>query len=290
MKFIEGEEHDFQVIKLAELPDEGFFYVLRHSSTRRLLLPYETYKYYKIEIGTTIICRIDRVNCTGNVFLEPKHPIYVEGLTYDFPIVDHDNSFITVSDCFANEIKVEIPERITVKGNLSEINLKVLKVKKGKPILSVTDDNRSRFDYLIGKSLVFLVTAVVKNNFDEDVYILKSNSFPKAELKVRHYLNYGFTIGNEVEAKVLGINEDGFLKVEPKNPFYNLGELYEFTISFFEESEASGEPIVVVNDNRGAKIGVPITEPDKILLKEKTRVLCRVIGFRKGKPKLKIDL
>lgn len=114
MKFVEGEEHSFQVINLAELPDEGTFFVLRHASTRRLLLPYETYKKYKIEIGTQLICRIDRVNCTGKVFLEPKHPIYIEGLTYNFPIISHNNSFITVNDCFANEIRVEVPEDISV--------------------------------------------------------------------------------------------------------------------------------------------------------------------------------
>ncbi len=289
MKFIEGDEHSFQVLKLADISEEGAFYVLRHESTRRLLLPYETYKNYKIEIGTSIICRIDRVNCTGNVFLEPKHPVYVEGLNYSFPVVSHNDSFIRVTDCFSNEVKVEIPEGIDVKYNLCEIDLKVIKVKKGKPILSFTDDKRSRFDYLINKSLVFLVTAVIKNNFDEEVYVLKSNTLPKAELKVRHYHNYGFTIGKEVEAKVLGINEDGLLKVEPKNPFYNIGELYDFTISSFEKSESDNEPIVVVNDNRGAKIGIPITELDRVNLKEKTRVLCRVTGFRKGKPKLLLE-
>lgn len=289
MKFVEGEEHSFQVINLAELPDEGTFFVLRHASTRRLLLPYETYKKYKIEIGTQLICRIDRVNCTGKVFLEPKHPIYIEGLTYNFPIISHNNSFITVNDCFANEIRVEVPEDISVKGNLSEINLKVLKVKKGKPILSFIDDSRNRFDYLTGKSLTFLISAISKNNFDEDVYVLKSNMLPKAELKVRHYTNYGFTIGYQVEAKVLGINEYGLLKVEPKNPFYSLGELYEFTINSFEMSESDSEPVVVVADDRGTKIGIPITGSDKVKLNEKTRIFCRVIGFRKGKPKLEID-
>lgn len=54
-------------------------------------------------------------------------------------------------------------------------------------------------------------------------------------------------------------------------------------------SESDSEPVVVVADDRGTKIGIPITGSDKVKLNEKTRIFCRVIGFRKGKPKLEID-
>ncbi len=38
MKLTEGETYLFRVIKYANLPDEGDFFVLRHESGRRILL------------------------------------------------------------------------------------------------------------------------------------------------------------------------------------------------------------------------------------------------------------
>ena len=72
MKFIEGETYEFEVLKLVDLPEEGVFYLLRHQSGRRLMLPFKSYQYYGIEPGRRIECRVDKVNCTGKVYLRSE--------------------------------------------------------------------------------------------------------------------------------------------------------------------------------------------------------------------------
>lgn len=292
MKFKEGDTHTFKVVKLVDLPDEGTYYVLRHNSGRRLLLPQNTYKNYSIEVGNTIECRIDRVNCTGNVFLEPKHPIYIEGNSYLFQITNNNkliNKELTIVDCFNNQITLET---FNYENELHIINntieLKVVRIKKGKPIVSLGQDYYRRFASLIGHKFEFNIESISKNNYDDEVYILRNGSLPRAELKTHHYNHFGFSIGTSISATILSINEDGTLKVEPDNPFYEIGQNYEFSIDTFEESETDQKPLLIVYDSLHKNIGIPLDYEQYNILKEKTRVLCRVIGFRKGKPKLEI--
>jgi hypothetical protein len=291
MKFKEGEEYTFSVLKIVEIPDEGTFYLLHHTSGRRLLLQYETYKKYSIEVGGYLECRIDKVNCTGKIFLEPRHPKYIEGNIYVFTIIKNsceEDKTIDVIDCLKNVIKVEVPEGFALYNNIQEIELTVTKLKRGIPILNFPSIDQNRYKDFIGKSLVLRVIKITINNFSDEVFVLQNESVPRAELKVQHYRSYGFNVGHLVEVTVLAVKEDGSLKVEPKNPFYELGKDYEFRITKFKKSELNSKPIVIVEDNTGSKIGIPILVGQLKAIKDKTQLLCRVIGFRKGKPKLSL--
>lgn len=138
MKLIEGEIHHFKVLKKTTVPDEGVFFLLRHSAGRRILIPEKYYVNYNILPGSTIKCRIDKVSCTGKIFLEPKHPVYQEGETYMFDILDYEpainneNSWnIRVSDVFSNVIKAHCR---CVNPILKErIELVVNRIRKGIP-------------------------------------------------------------------------------------------------------------------------------------------------------------
>jgi hypothetical protein len=143
LKLIEGKYYQFKVLKTVNLPDEGDFYMLRHQSGRRLLLPVEPYKNYCIDEDDTIECKVDKINCTGKVFLEPKHPVYLEGKIYDFIVKstsindDELSQTISVHDVFFNEINIDWPKN-TQKPKVAEsIKLCVEQVKKGIPILSI---------------------------------------------------------------------------------------------------------------------------------------------------------
>lgn len=291
MKFKEGEEYSFSVLKIIDIPDEGSFYLLNHSTGQKLLLSYETYKKYSIKIGSSLKCRIDKVNCIGKIFLEPKHPKYVEGKVYVFPIIKNSyekDKTIEIKDCLNNEIIVEVPEGIALESNKKEIKLNIAKLKKGIPILNFPYINQNRNEEIIGTSLIFRIISIRYNNFNDEVFVLQNESVPRAELKVQQYKSYGFNVGQTVEAIVLGLKEDGTLKVEPKNPFYEMGKDYEFRITAFEISELNRKPIVIVEDNMGSKMGILISVEQQKSIKDKTRLLCRVIGFRKGKPKLSL--
>ena len=73
-----GNEFVFSVEKKITLPD-GEYFILLADFNQKYLLPTEFYFEFKLKIGDKIICRIDKLNCNGKVFLEPKHPVYNVG-------------------------------------------------------------------------------------------------------------------------------------------------------------------------------------------------------------------
>ncbi len=71
----EGKEYEFYVEKLLPLPD-GKYYILVDNWNRKYLLPQQYYIDYPISVGTNIFCHVNKINCNGKIFLEPRHPIY----------------------------------------------------------------------------------------------------------------------------------------------------------------------------------------------------------------------
>ena len=81
-KFIEGQSYQFRYVKRI-LTDEEFF-VFEDFTGERHLIPAYHYRNYKFEINNLINCLINRIDCSGKVYLEPEHPYYKIGNTYDF--------------------------------------------------------------------------------------------------------------------------------------------------------------------------------------------------------------
>lgn len=142
MKLKEGEVYPFQVLKMVSIPDQGGFFQLRHPvSGRRLLLSASRYSNFGIKPGTIIDCKVEKVSCTGKVYLEPKHPLYSEGNTYPFNIIEVEKSkknssklVIKVQDLFGNTIEVDCPKGMLKSSK--KINLRVESVHKGIPSLT----------------------------------------------------------------------------------------------------------------------------------------------------------
>ena len=298
MKLNEGEIHTFQVIKQVQIPDEGEFYMLRHQSGRRLLLPCETYKNFNIQAGQSIDCRIDKVSCSGKVYLEPLHPIYKEGEGYNFEILcieqQADNKYIiNVKDCFGNSISIQTFNNYIFTAGEKSIYLKVLRLKKGVPILSlpVDTDISTEDSSHIGEKLLFHVKEMSKNSDNEEVYILSSPEGLTAELKYKHFKSYGFLPGEKIICEVYGFTHQGLLKIEPENPYYKIGESYSFKVVNLNEEDyfdRGDDAIIMVRDEFGNKCGVSIKPELYQEYNKKTQLECRVKGFRKGRPRLEL--
>ncbi len=74
----EGKEYLFLVEKLLKLPDADYF-ILIDEWERKYLLPQVYYQDYPIEAGKYITCNVNKINCNGKIFLEPRHPVYKIG-------------------------------------------------------------------------------------------------------------------------------------------------------------------------------------------------------------------
>lgn len=143
VKLNEGDVSLFQYIKLVRLSDHEEYMILEDNTGVRHLVPYKYYLNYGFEPGMELTCKVDRINCTGRVFLEPAHPIYTEGASYEFRIIsveDHiqmnsDKITVTIADVFNNSIRCEMHPGTSDFIADEKIILKVKGFKKGKPVL-----------------------------------------------------------------------------------------------------------------------------------------------------------
>jgi len=149
----EGKRYIFKVIGKVTLQDEQAYYILEDPHKIRHLLPSWLYKYYGIKTGQTITCKVDKINCTGRVYLEPEHPCYKEGQTYDFTVSSiNKNTFpdklsIDIIDIFSNKISVDCPKDLKIDNNENaKISCRIIRIRKGIPKVVLTPDYRTKLN------------------------------------------------------------------------------------------------------------------------------------------------
>lgn len=139
-KLEEGATYIFKYIKLVTLSDDQEYMILEDQYNIRHTVPYNYYINYKLTIGTEVECKVDKINCTGRVFLEPKHPLYREGEVYNFTtnIVNIENTNRTaIVDCFNNIIDVNINDKLFPGKIFEQVEARIIKITRGIPELEI---------------------------------------------------------------------------------------------------------------------------------------------------------
>jgi len=83
-----GEWYDFLVLKTFKMPDADEYFVLKSRNENHFLIPAAYYKSYELKPGKMIKCMVDKINCSGRIFLEPEHPYFIVGKKYIFRLTD----------------------------------------------------------------------------------------------------------------------------------------------------------------------------------------------------------
>ncbi|MDP2424332.1 MAG: hypothetical protein U1C46_07925 [Bacteroidales bacterium] len=86
--FEEGKQMEFKVLKMITIPGDELYFLLESPGLHRLLLPAAYFSDYGIYPGMGITCLVDKINCTGRIFLEPLHPYFEAGVRYVFDVMD----------------------------------------------------------------------------------------------------------------------------------------------------------------------------------------------------------
>ncbi len=138
----EGLWYPFIVHNLIQLQDDAWYFVLRDINGLKHFLPAEYYQDYQIKTGDEISCKIDKINCTGRIYLEPRHPHYTEGEIYDFEtvkILDSGNGLILiVKETGGNFIEVSTEgHSLDDLKSKKIVQCRVKSIKKGSPILEL---------------------------------------------------------------------------------------------------------------------------------------------------------
>jgi hypothetical protein len=276
------------------------FYVLQDETGGKQLLKAEFYDKYNLQIDQYINCRIDHINCSGRIFLEPEHPFYKEGEVYDFiieeielvqDIMDSTVYEIKVKDIFGEPAFCRVEHKIPIfysKGHT--LKCKVERVKKGSLYLSSFDD-KSHEDYLRNTYYRFKINDIRILNDGIRYYILDNKNGKHFILKYSYYPFHGFKQGDEIECEVQKMNSEGYYVLEPKHPFYHVNETYvfEFVKTAVDMNTSITDKIeVTVKDNFGQEVKFLSDDPCFKGNHIPEKISCDVIGIKKGKPVLSI--
>jgi len=299
-KFQEGENHLFKLTGITEIPGTGeSFFILENQFGGKQLLKAIHYLHYNMKVGDDIDCRIDKINCSGKIFLEPENPFYKQGETYEFEVlrileqlnsVGESEKVIIVKDSFGHENRCSLPENISPSQIGKKIKCKVVRIKKGVLYL-IHPEMESTIKLLqVGKNYSFTVKEI-KNLDGINYYILNDDFNNSYSLKVDMYKQYNLCIGRQVNCTVTKFNTDGHLKIEPEHPHYKVGKTYAFK---FLRIDNDNDPlnkeskIITVLDVYGIETRISAYNPE-ILNKPIPEYLhCKVEGVRKGKAILSI--
>jgi len=172
-KFTEGQVYEFVYVKNVALDEE--FLVFEDKDKERYLLPRQNYKDYNLVPHNPVKCVITRIDCKGKISIEPEHPYYKIGETYDFkfvkmlvteeaefnPVMDKTyvkkDYEIIVEDYFGNTQRV-IPKRWQRKKRYEAetTTCKVVKIIQGRLLLQNVDEPKP----LLNKVLNTLITKI----------------------------------------------------------------------------------------------------------------------------------
>ncbi len=231
----EGMNYIFTVEKNVEISPESKYFVLRDQAGYRMLLPAEPYKTYPIKTGETIRCRVDKINCSGQIFLEPEHPVFSEGKIYEFTVsgISHSNGLpelqLTGEDGKTHSMEISNQQSFLSQ---QKIQLRIERIKKGKLFLTPAESDAENNILIPGKQYQFIVT-----NCADGFYHLESINGHRFKIETQWYRHYNIQKGNTL---LCTIPPYGSTMPEPEHPHYKTGETYFFTPDYLMKAEYAG--------------------------------------------------
>ncbi len=237
LKLEEGHKYPFKITGIIDLPDGYEYFVLKDPNNVKHLLLTRYYKKFNFQPGQTIQCRIDKINCSGKIFLEPEHPFYKLGHNYEFPFrfiedykdnFGHTYQFAIFTDVFDNEIKM--PADVLPKKIAPGVPLKfaISRIKKGRVYLT---SNGSKEDYNHLEEGIYYYFRIIQFRLYPDnrsFYILKDEKGFSYKLRSKYFEKYDFKIGQSIQCRL--VREEKETCLEPKHPYYTIGKEYAFDI------------------------------------------------------------
>ncbi len=292
IEFIEGNRYSFLVEKMITIPDGESSYVLKGPGNRKFLIPAIRYLKYGIVAGKEIVCRVDKINCKGEVFLEPVNPWYNENNHYQFEVLEYremkfsrirQGRVMMVKSLTDDVIPVPVPAGKELPEPGSMISLLVQRISKGQLHLAFEEGQVSMEHLETDVDYEFEVTDTETDIDGEEYFIVADQLGVNHIVKKRYYEYYGLREGVRFRGRVVRYIEDGTKMIEPENPFYSPGQLLEIDLERNEKNQADGSYYISGTDRFGQLHEFRIASRIK-----SERILARVIKIRKGKPLLEL--
>lgn len=286
----EGRSYKFSIGKLMKVPGGSCHYVLGGPDGRKYLLPEAYYSGYGLSSKTEIICRVDRINCKGEVFLEPEHPFYCEGVRYTFRVSGfrkmpeskiRKGNVIIVETVNGEEVAVTLPPGIEVPEKDSLVELVVTKISKGRLYLASESECNSHQHINSHQELDLFIEGTEYDIDGEEYFIATDRWGISHAIMRRYYEHYGLKTGTTIKGRFVRYRNDGSSIIEPLNPFYKPGEIISLAIEENEMNSFDRTYYIRGKDKYGFTHELRINRQY-----EGSRLSCRIVMFTKGKPLL----
>lgn len=292
----EGNVYPFQVVKMVSLGPGDDWFVMRDPNGYKTLLPRSYYEEYGLKPGKEILCRVDKINCNGRMFLEPMHPHYREGKVYSFDVVSkghrvnilgEDEFFLIVGDLFNKQWKVRTYQKARWENPPAQLPCLLKRIKKGQLFLVPGDEASRPATLQPGRTYDFTVEGEGSHPDDgQSYYIVRDPFGEKHLLKKKHFARYGLKKGQKVPCRVDKFGTEGYFFLEPEHPCYKRGKVYEFPLDRLEElvfTDSTKQPVMILQDCFGEDVRLHL-DKETLLRYGRFRTLqARVKDIRKGR-------
>jgi hypothetical protein len=292
MKLVEGKEYKFLVGKELKLPDNSKHYLLKGPDSNKYLVPVSRYSHYGIVEGQVIKCRVDRINCKGEVFLEPQNPWYSEGKSYAF-VVDGTDSrtdragisheVVVVLDKMGNNLLVPYERSTPFPSKGTKLILTVERITKGKIYLILPLRTLSNQSLVTGRKYEFIIERIQKGMDDEEYFVIKDPFGNLHTIAREFYEYYGYTVGVRFKGKITKYKKSGEKIIEPLNPYYKPGSFLKMKVTGYTKNTINPSFTVNLEDKFGFSHCIESTTPPVTI-----SVRCRIVMIKKGKPLLEL--
>ncbi len=296
MKLKEGKTYPFSITGLVTLPDKVDYFVLTDPNNVKHLLAIIFYLHYNFKFGQQINCRIDKINCSGKIFIEPEHPHYKLNQSYFFPYLRTEEykdgqckpeRYAFFSDAFGNEIKMPVDDLPGDYEAKQKINFLITRIKKGKVYISRKIVKEIYNEFNEGKEYPFIISQFKKHPGKRSYYVIKSQSGLTFKLRRKYYKKYNFELGQTIYCRLVSEGEDRYL--EPRHPFYKIGKEYKFmikNIEYIDEYPDIKKQAFILKNKYGKDSIVLIENVNKEKIQD-GKLQCRVEDIRKSRLYLK---
>jgi hypothetical protein len=289
-KLVEGKTYIFQVDGTISLTGDKSFYKLIDPNGVNHLLDHTIYRNYGFGLDDKIKCRVDKINCTGRIFLEPEHPFYKLGENYELKY-DHSESIVNA---------MGTPELIAVftdsKGQFPKIpqddlagppkagktyKFNISRIKQGQIFISIPGSANDYSGMLENNIYTFILSRLKTYTDKYEYFVFVDDAGKEFLLRTKFFKKYNFNIGDTINCMYRRINEEDFL--EPVHPLYKVGKTYIFDIignTEINQYPEGKEKAYILKNDFGKDILLPENQIRQI---KNNKVECKVIDIIKSR-------
>jgi hypothetical protein len=266
-KLAEGKSYLFKILRIIEMPPDGEEqFVLESESGSKYLMTTQYYKHYNLKPGQKIICRVDKINCSGKIYLEPEHPGCKVGEMLDFKVIgkksiinsfNNEETLLLLNDPWERLSYINInscPELV----NKQILSCRVERIKKGQLLISYPGLNQPGCLPASHEVLEFTISGMITLAENLEFFVLDLDGNMHF-LRAKYFSNYGFIKGRKVECRLLGEPKLYEHYLEPVHPYYEPGKEYwfEYIKTEFSTSDEGDKTLnLVIKDLLGHEYGI----------------------------------